>query len=78
MLTKVSGDDYDLLITLLSVVWYTAMLGKKSSLKVVLKLLKAEGVKNVRTTRFDPVSTSRAAAAAAAADLNFIAGWHTC
>ena len=37
------------------------MLGKKSSLKSVLKLLKAEGIKNVRTTRFDPVRTSRAA-----------------
>lgn len=41
-----------------SVVWYTAMVGKKSSLKAVLKLLKAEGIKNVRTTRFDPVRTS--------------------
>ena len=43
------------IFALLSVVWYTAMLGKKSSLKAVLKLLKAEGIKNVRTTRFDPV-----------------------
>ena len=41
-----------------SVVWYTAMLGKKSSLKAVLKILKTEGIKNVRTTRFDPVRIS--------------------
>ena len=41
-----------------SVLWYTAMLGKKSSLKTLLKILKAEGIKNVRTTRFDPVRAS--------------------
>jgi hypothetical protein len=41
-----------------SVVWYTAMVGKKSSLKAVLKLLRAEEIRNVRTTRFDPVRTS--------------------
>lgn len=60
---KLNGDEYEhninpILQSFVSVVWYTAMVGKKSSLKAVLKLLRAEGIKNVRTTRFDPVRTS--------------------
>jgi hypothetical protein len=35
------------------------MLGKKSSLKFLLKVLKLEGITNVRTTRFDQGGESR-------------------
>ena len=63
IMMELNGDKCDpnvnlILRSFVSVVWYTAMVGKKSSLKAVLKLLRAEEIKNVRTTRFDPVRTS--------------------
>ena len=45
-----------LFLSVFSVLWYTAMLGKKNSLKQILKILKSENIKNVHTTRFEPVS----------------------
>ena len=42
-----------------SVLWYTAMVGKKSSLGVLLRLLKALGITNVRTVRFQQSRTCR-------------------
>ena len=49
----------DSLVLRESVSWYTAMVGAKSSLGALLRLLKAVGVTNVRTVRFQQSRTCR-------------------
>ena len=41
------------------VVWYSSLLGKKASLKALVRLLKAEGISNIRSTSFVQGHTRR-------------------
>lgn len=42
-----------------SISWYSCMTGKKSTARLLLKYLRAEGLVNVRSTRFFQGSTTR-------------------